>query len=186
MSMRHLVSFDTSAIWAHITHMSYLTQAQYYYRRESAAQTMTANRESCDTLTEEQHDALAEVCRMRHELHGDSRSLYASESSNHDRWIAWLGCDESDENGKINDVLVSAGLPRISAIAVPCDIPCDGYEADEDEVDEDGCITDEALSARLADVGRFAESVNTRIEKYLKEIDTVHGTSYCPSGALRV
>jgi hypothetical protein len=192
--------------------MAYLSKEQYAYRRESAARRMAANKDNCDTLTEEQHDALAYVCQARHELHDKYRAAYFTEYGDHDKW--WGGVLDNPftgEMGAINQALVDAGLPAIEGLSMPEDLPNDcyreymtvaealeeaGIEYPEDLFDEDGDVDysheeanrvmNELLYYHLSQVADAAEKINAKIERYLRGIDEEHGTNYEPTGALRV
>lgn len=118
---------------------------------------------SITTLTEDQHDALAKVCSIRHELHTNQKSIYRSESSKFSELINYM-------DGEIKNILLSVGLKndlKWNVIDLPCDYDCEDAEQG------------------LSDVYDFVAKVNKQIENYLRNIDAVHGTSYCPTGALR-
>lgn len=163
---------------------SYLNKNQYDYRDRSAQKRMEQNA-LIETLTEEQHEALAGICYIRHKMH-----------SNIDRIIK--GDDEIlKEVTEKNLALEEADLKPIPGI------PTDKYdieitsldfeiEYDEDmpeRYDENEKETKEWLNWYEDTYERLYNEVekwNKNIEKYLTEIDKKHKTNYAPSGALRI
>ena len=151
--------------------MAYKTKEQYQRHAENAHRRNQENKE-ITTLSEEQHDALAALCAFRHELHTNQKSLFNTESSNHSDYIRSL-------DGGIMDSLDEVGLPN----SLTFDIFSFESDSEYDE-DIDGNY-DEWYEKSIAGVFSFVEKVNSEIESYLREIDKIHGTSYCPTGALR-
>lgn len=147
--------------------MAKLSKEQYSRRNENAAIRMSENKE-VSTLTEKQHEVLAELCSFRHELHCNQEDLFASNGANFA--IFWNFLREEIYN-KLSD----ANLPKISF-------------PNSDEISTDYDYSDFGLSYEEAmeDVINYASEVNNRIEKYLKEIDNNFATNYCPTGALRL
>jgi len=158
--------------------MGALTKEQYEYRRESATQRCIDNKENCNSLSDEQHDLMSEICSMRHEIHSNQDSLYNTESGSFKKYFDWLN-DESDEC--INGKLKNSGLPimewSIDIICMPCDN--DRYEGVIDN-------TDEAEEENRDEFYEQCNVINNDIENYLRNIDDKHGTNYCPSGFLRI
>lgn len=123
-----------------------------------------------ETLTEEQHDALRELCRIRHEMHCNQDDFFYSEHSNHSTF--WHYIDET-----INSILTDANLPSINFDIDICDYELD-YEVDYyDEPEQFEAAYDKCI--------KMASHVNDLIENYLLQIDKEHGTSYCPTGFAR-
>ena len=183
--------------------MSYLKKEQYEARANNAAQNMADNKD-IDTLTEEQHDALAQVCSIRHVLHGNNqKAVFFSNYANHSDWYTYLDNSFSGEQGVINTLLQEAGLPIIEGLQLSEDLPSDNDSeflsieemADTCNFDNEDNLEDEdyeeAVIEAYTSYGtqkcyQAAELINDLIEQYLKNIDQEHGTSYCPTGALRV
>jgi hypothetical protein len=144
--------------------MAYKTKDEYQRHTENAHKRQSEMRENIATLTEEQHEALSQVCSIRHELHSNQKSLFCSESSKYSTLLNYL-------DGGVKEILNSANLKNSlswNIIDLPSDYDCE----DPDK--------------GLTEVFSFVSKVNSEIENYLREIDEVHGTSYCPTGALRV
>ena len=149
-----------------------LSKEAYEGKREWASKKM-ADMKMITTLTEEQHDVLAELCSFRHELHTNQESLFNTESANYPFFNEML-------SGGINEKLKEVGLPEIKSLDVLYDdFPTDMdifYDIAEFETNEEG------LEIAL----QRASEINSAIEGYLLEIDKQHGTSYCPSGYTRL
>lgn len=160
--------------------MAYLTKEQYEYRANAAAQRMNSQR-VIDTLTQDQHDVLAFLCSIRHKIHScDTSVIYNSEASEHNEYTSYL--DTSCEN-KLSEMLEEVGLPPIKWYCDFDNVTTDLDEAwEEFESDED---RDEFRADAELEIAQIIQDWNTVIEHYLKEIDIIHGTSYCPTGALR-
>lgn len=142
--------------------MARKSKEQYQRHTENAHAKQNSMKE-ITTLTEEQHEALSQVCSIRHELHSNQKSLFNSESSKYSTLLNYL-------DGGIKEILNSAKLKNNlswNIVELPSDYDCDDIELG------------------LSEVFTFAERVNTEIENYLREIDKLHGTNYCPTGALR-
>ena len=134
---------------------------------------MTENAE-VETLTEEQHDALAELCRIRHNIHTSAESFFNAESADHNELWNYIYSD-TDQYGYINTLLVNNNLPTINF-----DINALDYCTTSDYSDM-GLSYDEALE----EVCNMVEAVNEKIENYLRQIDKEHGTHYAPTGHAR-
>jgi hypothetical protein len=183
--------------------MAYLTQEAYDRKREYAARRMEDNRE-IETLTEEQHDALSKVCEDRHRLHGHgmSEAIYCTEHPNNRDWYEIIDDPYTGERGAINTVLEEARLPIIENLELP-DCPDDQWreyqtveeageeleverEDGEDDDDYESKVSDAHYQYGVSKCHDIAESINAKIEDYLRSIDDEHGTHYCPSGATRI
>lgn len=181
--------------------MGYISKDGYERKAAAAAQRMAENAE-VDTLTEDQHEALAWLCAVRHEMHTtDADAMYYTEYADSDLWANLCGTEVMDEDGEIQQRLADAGLPAIQDIRVPDPMSTDAdstYMSTDELLDvlpesyrpED--TTDESAVAEayseygIHECREYAERVNTTIEQYLRAIDEEHGTSYCPSGATRI
>lgn len=160
--------------------MAQLDKNAYYRKMIYAGKKMAANKE-IQTLTEEQHDALSQMCSARHELH-----------TNMDRITKG---SEQDYLGSIieaNGALGKSGLPIIDGI--PTDttdyIDIDSIRELEDlgeapsRDDEDEW--QEWYDAEYHRIYDELSKLNKKIEKYLEQIDAEHGTHYAPTGASRI
>lgn len=152
--------------------MSYLNKEQYDYRRESAAQRMEDNAR-IESLTEEQHETLAWLCQIRHNIHCNMKVLWNDQNGQHNEYINYI-------DHVINDRLNSVGLNVIrfdksDMIPTASDWDADywggGWTSYEDAYEY--CMNHYYIQHGI-------------IESYLLTIDNEHGTNYCPSGALRV
>ena len=165
--------------------MARLSKDEYDRRCESAARRMADNAE-INTLTEEQHEWLADLCKFRHELHCNQEALFVSgsgEFSNYWRRIRNL-CQEAKA--------VGFKLPDYEDEFLP-----DDSDFNEDELEYKGetypanCDVDSdeydyKRDAAFWTVTDFAGEVNTAIENMLRDVDKEHGTNYCPTGTHRV
>lgn len=163
--------------------MAYLNKEQYAYRREAAARRAADNEAIAveHGMTEEQAELISRLCSLRHELHSNM-----DEVTN--------GDGNLDIKGRLVECareIDESGLPQ-----VPCIPIAEGDYIDIDSIDE------------LLEYGEWPESgtdewqekyddeyfriygelsdLNDEIEKYLAEIDRLYGTSWCPTGALRI
>ena len=164
--------------------MAHFTKEEYQGKAEWAARRMAENAK-VDSLTEEQHTALAELCQIRHWIHSTDRmSLFNEESVD--------SAQMYDYFAKIFDdgLLESVGLPKL------CSIDWTSLASNSDwynilQEDERAEYNDD-YEIWLQDGGYFdefcqqMEQFNGDVEKYLAEIDKKHGTNYCPSGASRI
>lgn len=152
--------------------MPKLTKDQYQRRSENAAKRMEEQKQ-VSSLTEEQHDALAQVCSMRHELHCNLDSLIISESTNFSKFNNWL-CGDSDESFYM--ILKSVGIDNDLQWS-PEDLPTDDsmwsdFYSDYDEFYD--CEYD------------VASAIHNHVENFLRKIDEEYGTSYAPTGTHRL
>jgi hypothetical protein len=86
--------------------MAILKYDDYQRRRENAAKRMIDNSKN-ENLTEEQHEALAELCKIRHEIHSNKKNVIISDDDNYKHKLI-----------EINMKLVELGLPYMKFI--PC------------------------------------------------------------------
>jgi hypothetical protein len=155
--------------------MAYLNKDQYDYRRETAARRAADNKQ-ITTLTDEQHDLIAEVARMRHEIHCSVDSMYNCESVDYNKW-QWI--DNGSEG--INDRLSDAGLPKIQFTYN--DIS--QFPTSEDRYTGVIDNTDEAEEENRNEYYKMMLHLNSNMEVYLTMIDREYGTHYAPTGELR-
>lgn len=177
--------------------MGYYTKEIYEKKQKYAEVLRMRDKMECETLTVQQHEALARLCSFRHNFHSTKeQDFFYSECSNI--------LDEISFND-INEMLELALLPPID-FPDTMDLPTDTdyYEVLnendrqewEDKADiinstktkhsfyHTGCSLyyEEAAGIIL----NFKEGVNEAIEKYLGKIDLEHGTHYCPTGLGRL
>jgi hypothetical protein len=143
--------------------MAKKTKKQYSRHTENAHR-KHEEMKSISSLTEEQHYASSEICSIRHELHSNQESIYKTGSSNFSKFNNYL-------DYKIKEILDEVGLKNNLSWNVDI-LPTD-YEDDsnyEDDIQEIYC---------------FMEKVNREIESFLRSVDNMYGTEYCPTGKLR-
>jgi len=161
--------------------MAFLTKEQYEGKQRAAERRMTENAKK-ETLTEEQHDALSWLCMIRHEMHGHQEAFFHEESSDHTKFWNYIDTD-------INERLTKAGLSKIEFEYDELDdYNTDGFvisDLDDEDIDDDD-EREERIAEALEEIIHLAETFNTTIEDYLREIDEEHGTSYCPTGISRL
>ena len=156
-----------------------MKQLELRQRQESADKRMRQNRK-VKSLTGEQHDALAYLCRVRHEMHAGQDAFFLTDDPRYAAFELLLG---RDGNGELNRMLKDAGLPTI-------DIDTDIFRAETDKCfkreDFDTDHDYEMARAQAFDASnRLAEKINFEIEEYLRGVDKKHGTDYCPTGEFR-
>lgn len=158
--------------------MAHLNKEQYARRSENAAKRMEANA-AIPTLSEEQHEALANLCNARHNLHCDMEAAA-----------------KTNENGLLQEIqeaniyLHNAKLPPIPGIGTDDDDFIDIDSISElIEIENRDTSSDDHekwVYEKLEAICDQLEELNTTIEKYLASIDQKYGTSYAPTGALRI
>lgn len=166
----------------------------YWGKMMYASNKMKKNSE-VETLTEEQHEVLAELCSIRHEFHClDTMKVFSAEiDTGIDDWFY------SEREGNIYEKLEEVGLPPLPHLNVeelPCnfDWECLGDEekvvwekkAEQEGKGNTGYDLWVQESEVLDKLSETLEDYNTVIEKYLRDIDNEHGTDYCPTGATRL
>lgn len=150
--------------------MAKLTKEQYERRTENAVRRHDGNKH-ITTLTEEQHNIIAEVCDMRHKIHSSGDELYYVESVFSSEASRWLE--------EINSRLITVRLPHID------NIPC----AEDMPTAEDkycGIIEEETEEENVEKFYSMMNELNNSIEQWLTRIDAEHGTNYCPTGTHRM
>ena len=150
--------------------MGIISKEGYRGKREWAAKRMEQNKK-IETLTEEQHNLLAELCTFRHDLHHNWDSAWNEESQNFDKFANNIS-EYSVEDGLSEKIMAALGEAPFKRI----DYPTAGtYDLDDLSYEEG---FDQACDL-------FIE-VNNEIETFLREIDKEHGTDYAPSEATRL
>ena len=188
--------------------MGFFSKEIYERKAAWAARRMEKN-SRIKALTEEQHDTLAWLCSLRHDIHSNWVNMWSSESDE--------GIDLWEKYERINEKLSECGLSAIlnlpddSEIPTEADYWCVLTDKERDEWDMRADIVNKQIEIEEQESGtRYKslrhngptiwreesgkyeefidkmESINTAIENYLEEIDRKHGTSYCPSGHTRL
>ena len=150
--------------------MAILTKEQYDKRTENAI-IRQENNKQVTTLTEEQHELIAEVCNMRHKIHSSDKELYNMESLFSEEASKWI----DEINSKLKEVNLSKieNIPRIEDIPTANDV-------------YDGLIDEDEEEDNVEEFFKIMNILNNSIEKWLSNIDFEHGTKYCPTGAHRI
>lgn len=162
--------------------MAYLNQKQYDYRRESAAARNLNNEEIAveHGMSEEQAELISRLCAIHHDFHCNIDSIVKGGDDN----------SISDEIENIEYGINESGLPELDIVSMLLDIDdLDGlvYEYDEDvPEDHDSEEFQNWYDDNYARIYSELEEVNKSIEKYLANIDNQYGTSWCPTGQLRI
>lgn len=150
--------------------MGIISKEGYHGKREWAAKRMEQNKK-IETLTEEQHNLLAELCTFRHDLHHNWDSAWNDESQNFGVYCDGISI-YNDDAGLPEKIKQAFGKEPFERIDYPTS---NTYELDD--------LTWEEGYEQACDL--FAQ-VNDEIETFLREIDKEHGTDYAPSGATRL
>ena len=127
-----------------------------------------------ETLTEDQHNALAELCRIRHQIHTSADSFFNDESASFNELWDYI-YSGTEQYGYIDKLLNNNNLPIINF-----SINIFDYCTTSDYSDL-GFTYEEAMEQ----INELVEAVNAKIENYLMQIDNKHGTHYAPTGCAR-
>ncbi len=161
--------------------MAYLNKQQYEYRRESAAARNLNNEDIAvqKGMTSDQASLISKLCAIRHEFHCNIDSIVKSADN-----------DSMSDIVEIEKSINESGLPELDIVSVLFDIDdLDGlvYEYGEDvPEDHDSEEFQNWYDDNYARIYSELEEVNKDIEKYLANIDNQYGTSWCPTGQLRI
>lgn len=164
--------------------MAYLNKAQYDYRREAAAARNISNEEIAvhNGMTSEQAELISKLCAIRHEFHCNIDNIVKSADN-----------DSISDIVEIEKSINESGLPELDIVSRLLDIDdlddLDGlvYEYGEDvPEDHDSEEFQNWYDDNYARIYSELEEVNKSIEKYLANIDNQNGTSWCPTGHLRI
>lgn len=162
--------------------MAYLNKAQYDYRRESAAARNLNNEEIAveHGMTGYQAELISKLCAVRHDFHCNIDSIVKGGDDN----------SISDEIENIEYEINESGLPELNISSMLLDADdMNGlvYEYGEDvPEDHDSEEFQNWYDDNYARIYSELEEVNKSIEKYLANIDNQYGTSWCPTGQLRI
>ena len=163
--------------------MAYLTKDDYYRRELAAGRRMAQNAE-IETLTQEQHDVISDFCSFRHKFHtGMSRIVY----NNGEAFTELI---------RLNGEFQELGLPIMEGIPTYNDsyINIDDInsltdydeEYSEVEFDDDEEKRLEWVQKHYDRIYDELSELHKKMEKHLERIDEEYGTTYAPTGALRV
>lgn len=145
-----------------------------FERRLRNFENLMAKNAEVETLTEEQHAALAALAHLRHELHTNWDVLFNDEAGGNKS--LWKRYSEIDEN------MSSCGLE-------PLGLPdyTESFTTSMDyEIDSEGMDYHEWYEEYFSVFCDEMEGVNDTIENYLEKIDKEHGTKYAPTGMTRL
>nr|DAX29861.1 MAG TPA: Cpf1/RNA Complex FUNCTION-RNA complex.49A [Caudoviricetes sp.] len=161
--------------------MAYLNKQQYGYRRESAATRNLNNEEIAvqNGMTSDQAELISKLCAIRHDFHCNIDSIVKGGDDN----------SISDEIENIEYGINESGLPELNISSMLLDVDdMNGlvYEYGEDVPDHDSQEFQDWYDDNYARIYSELEEVNKSIEKYLANIDNRYGTSWCPTGQLRI
>lgn len=162
--------------------MAYLNKQQYGYRRESAATRNLNNEEIAvqNGMTSDQAELISKLCAIRHDFHCNIDSIVKGGDDN----------SISDEIENIEYGINESGLPELNISSMLLDVDdMNGlvYEYGEDvPEDHDSEEFQNWYDDNYARIYSELEEVNKSIEKYLANIDNRYGTSWCPTGQLRI
>ena len=169
-----------------------------YERKKLYAEKRNRENSTVETLTEEQHNTLAWLCEIRHNIHVSGDAMFNTESSEYSYWDY---LDMNGERGEINNALGEVELPLIEWNGLGEDTP---NSSDYTYVltEEDRIEWENKAEAANLPYGGYTlwieegeeyqyfledkEKINDIIEKYLRNIDRQHGTNYCPTGLTRL
>ena len=148
--------------------MAYLTKEQYSRRNENAANRMAKNAENT-ALTEEQHEAISNLCTARHKLHSNMRHAIIED---------YNGLKKAIVNANV--AIYECGLTPMSFIGTDRSDYIDIDSLNEIE------YTKEEYDSEYERISNELEKLNSKIEDYLSEIDSKYSTNYAPTGAQRM
>ena len=149
-----------------------MIEKEEYERREMCALAHMDKQNEIKTLSEEQHELIAEICAMRHKLHVFGEDYYYIEHGDSNSYSDFL------EN--INIRLLDLDLPVIEGIPAIDEFPNDN--------DRYNGVIDNTDEAEEENYNEFLEMINdvcNNIEEWLHHIDRTYSTSYAPTGAYR-
>ena len=130
-----------------------------------------ATMKSCarrESLTINQHRALALLATYRHKMHVNKSEFYNSESEKRKKYMAFL-------TSSLPIMLFHAGLPELNLMN-----EISALVTDKDATKYSGlALPTGSYFETVADF--IAESINSRIEEYLGRIDLEYGTCYAPT-----
>ena len=156
--------------------MAYYSKEVYEGKRRYAEKRNRRDAELIKTLTQEQHDALAQLAEARHEMHSNTDALIRGVDRR---------SDIEFELFQANTALEKAGLKPIKELPFEeCDVreECCTWIIDIDlliEIDE---FDEDRFDEIYYELSEKWAKINDIIEEYLRNIDDEHGTHYAPTG----
>lgn len=158
--------------------MAYLNKEAYERKAAYASKIRAKNAEIArKKLTEEQIEVIENLCSIRHKVHSDKD-------------IFWVGEDSNIVNYIIDtpSVIAEADLPKMffSKKLSNALMFCPNYDEYKDEIKDKDIADDDDACNDLYDKMRLEcnealELWNSYIERYLRKIDRLYRTQYCPS-----
>lgn len=149
--------------------MGFLNKNEYSKRRENAYKRYISNSEN-DSLTSEQHEAIQHLCTARHNLHSNKKSVIID-----------------DYEGLKQDIINANVGIKISGLTPMSFVGTDTIDyVDIDSLNELDIEDEEEYDDNYIRISGELEELNTKIEKYLANIDKTYNTNYCPSGKQRI
>ena len=163
--------------------MAYLKKEQYEYRSKAAAQRNARNEATAiaNGMTEEQADTISRLCSLRHELHTNMDKVTNSDSDIRIKYRLVQLAREMHELG----LEPIEGIPYGECDYIDIDDIDDLYEIEdwpESCTQEWQDMYDEEYSRIYEEL----EGLNKNIENWLAQIDKKYGTTFAPTGALRI
>ena len=164
--------------------MAYLNKYQYDKRQRAAQERNARNADKAmlQGMTEEQADAVQELCGFRHEFHCNIEKI----AENYD-YCSWYLAKLED----LDDKLAELGLPTIEHkdwedydnMDICTSLP-DIYDMPDRDENEKVWLDwyNEQMSRIIDDLS----ALNDAIEEVLSEIDTKYQTNFAPTGAQRL
>lgn len=158
-----------------------MEKEEYERRNRNAAARMAANKEIAQCLSEEQCDALEEICAIRHRIHvAGASELFNTESP------------EAELMEELEGQGIVASLKKLFSEASVIedvrlwDIPDDSDWFEELVDKEDYDDYEDYRNQSLSYIADVLNRWNNQIEKFLGLIDAKYGTSYHPTGFQRL
>ena len=152
---------------------------KYERKREWAARRMAENALN-ENLTQEQHEALAELAAARHNLHISIDRLIQGEDWSAERRLIKANIAIEESGLKPMDFIPTDESDFIDIDNLRLATEIDEVPDEDDEEEYNDWYVD--FVHRVS--GEW-EDINTKIENYLREIDKKYGTNYAPSGMSR-
>lgn len=161
---------------------------KYEAKKAYATRKMRENKK-VETLSEEQHNLLDDICELRHKLHTSYDRLWVSGSVDNDELSLFIA-GNADGEGSWLDRAKEVGLPTfgiysISIEDILTDIDYDNraeFNGDDREEDENYSVMKEYQKEAHAQY----DKEHSKIEQWLKMIDELYGTHYAPTGLSRI
>lgn len=153
--------------------MGIVSKEGYERKAEYAARRMEENKK-IKSLTEEEHDMLAELCSLRHKIHTSIERLWVEDTEH-----------LLEQLFEFNP----GTLPPLKLSMDIADIPSENdYYGNVygDKDDYEDYIDWFEHSEHYEEYCDVMNTINNEIESYLHEIDMKHGTNYCPTGMTRL